>query len=247
MVTNSAFDPSKFTTTEEKPMLVYLLLDVSGTMSGRKIDSLNAAVREMLDSFSKQEVLIMVSVITFGGSVSMHLPPTKASKITWHDLSAGGMTPMGAAINMAKGMIEDKNITPSRAYRPTVVLMSDGEPNDSWESPLEKFVKEGRSAKCDRMSVAIGADVGNGELVLKKFMEGTDHELFYAETAKRIHEFFKFLTMSTLSRSRSANPNQVPKDSEIKLDGNSISSKISKPNTNSTSAKPADNDDDPFF
>ena len=40
------------------------------------------------------------------------------------------MTPMGTALKMAKDMIDDKQETPSRIYRPAVVLVSDGAPND---------------------------------------------------------------------------------------------------------------------
>jgi uncharacterized protein YegL len=78
-----------------------------------------------------------------------------------------GMTPLGTALQMAKAMIEDKDVVPSRAYRPTVVLVSDGGPNDAWEKPLNAFISDGRSAKCDRMAMAIGADAD--EAVLGKF------------------------------------------------------------------------------
>jgi uncharacterized protein YegL len=65
---------------------------------------------------------------------------------------------------MAKAMIEDKDVVPSRAYRPTVVLVSDGGPNDAWEKPLNAFISDGRSAKCDRMAMAIGADADEAVL-----------------------------------------------------------------------------------
>ncbi|HBW1732290.1 TPA: VWA domain-containing protein, partial [Klebsiella quasipneumoniae subsp. quasipneumoniae] len=41
------FDPKKFTTPTARPLPVVLLLDVSGSMSGEKIDNLNKAVRDM--------------------------------------------------------------------------------------------------------------------------------------------------------------------------------------------------------
>ena len=42
-------------------------------------------------------------------------------------------------------MIEDKKITLSRAYRPTIVLVSDGNPTDNWEDPLDDFINACRS------------------------------------------------------------------------------------------------------
>lgn len=219
------FDPKKFTTPTAKPLPVVLLLDVSSSMSGDNIQNLNRAVEDMLNTFAQEEKMeteILVSVITFGNQVELHVPYTKASQVQWQWLQANGMTPMGTALKMAKAMIEDKDTTPSRAYRPTIVLVSDGQPNDSWEAPLEDFISEGRSSKCDRMAMAIGRDAD--ETVLKRFIEGTPHDLFYAETAGQLHEFFQRVTMSVAMRTQSKNPNVVPVPSEIKLDGGSVKS-----------------------
>ena len=221
------FDPKKFTTPTAKPLPVVLLLDVSFSMSGDKIENLNKAVEDLLDTFAQEEKMeteILVSIITFGNQVELHVPYTKASKVQWQGLQANGMTPMGTALKMAKTMIEDKETTPSRAYRPTIVLVSDGQPTDSWDRPLEDFISEGRSSKCDRMAMAIGSDAD--ETVLKRFIEGTPHDLFYAENAGQLHEFFQRVTMSVTMRSKSKNPNVVPSPSEIKLDGGSVKSAI---------------------
>ena len=112
-------------------------------------------------------------------------------------------------------MIEDKEITPSRAYRPTIVLVSDGQPNDTgWERAMDDFINTGRSKKCDRMAMAIGSDAD--ENVLKRFIDGTEHELFYANNAGQLYEFFRYVTMSVTTRSRSQNPNEIPADADLK-------------------------------
>ncbi|EKQ7210327.1 hypothetical protein L378_01698 [Klebsiella pneumoniae MGH 32] len=210
------FDPKKFTTPTARPLPVVLLLDISGSMSGEKIENLNKAVRDMLDAFAQEEKMeteILVSVITFGDQVELHVPYIRASQVQWQGLQASGMTPMGTALEMAKDMIEDKETTPSRAYRPTIVLVSDGQPNDRWERPMEDFILEGRSSKCDRMAMAIGRDAD--EAVLKRFIEGTPHDLFYAENAGQMHEFFQRVTMSVTLRTQSRNPNVLPASIEL--------------------------------
>ena len=211
-----AFDPSKYTIAKAKPLPVILLLDTSGSMASggeqSKIAELEIAVRDMIKDFAHEEQLeteIHVSVITFGHEVKLALPYTNSSNVQLNKLEANGMTPMGAALRMAKDMIEDKEITPSRAYRPLVILCSDGAPNDSWEEPMQNFIKERRSSKCDRMAMAIGRDAN--EDVLKRFLEGTENPLFYAKDASALHKFFKFVTMSITRRSRSQNPNQIMK------------------------------------
>lgn len=212
-----AFDPSKYTVAKAKPLPVVLLLDTSSSMNAggeqSKITELDSAVRDMIKDFANEEQLeteIQVSVITFGyNGVQLALPYTNASKVEMKKLEAQGNTPMGMALRMAKDMIEDKETTPSRAYRPLVILCSDGAPNDDWEGPMDNFIKDGRSSKCDRMAMAIGSDAN--ETVLKRFIEGTENPLFYAKDASSMHKFFKFVTMSVATRSHSQNPNMIMK------------------------------------
>lgn len=217
------FDPKKFTVPKAKPLPVCLLLDVSYSMSGDKIANLNSAVKEMIKTFAaeeKMEIEILISIISFGGEVKLEIgtdkvPFVKASEIEWNDLIVSGMTPMGTALKMAKNMIEDKDVTPSRAYRPTIILVSDGEPTDDWEKPLDDFINSGRSSKCDRMAMAIGSNTNDD--VLKHFIGDTSHGLFYAEDAVKLHEFFNYVTMSVTMRTKSQNPNQIP-DVKVTLD-----------------------------
>lgn len=215
-----AFDPSKFTVPTAKPLPVILLLDVSGSMQRNgNIGALNKAVTEMIASFAdqtKREVEIQVAAITFGAEVTLHLAYTPAGKVSWTPLAANGLTPLSTALEMAKAMVEDKNVTPSRAYRPAVVLVSDGAPvpaEQPWREALKAFVSEGRSSKCERMALGIGSEAD--ESVLQAFIEGTDNpKVFHADDAAGIADFFKFVTMSVTTRSKSINPNQaVPQTS----------------------------------
>ena len=212
----AGFNPANFTVAKAKPLPVVLLLDVSSSMGGESIKKLNIAVKEMISDFAsaeKNEVEILVSIITFGAKVLLHTPYTSAKDIEWQDLTVSGSTPMGTAFSMAKAMIEDKETTPSRAYRPTIVLVSDGEPTDFWQQPLRALVNDGRSNKCDRMAMAIGGAASN--TVLNEFISGTENKVFTAQDASQIQEFFKFVTMSVTTRTNSQNANVVPKPEEI--------------------------------
>lgn len=234
---STPFDPTKFTVNKVKPLPVILLLDVSGSMHGEKIRNLNDAVADMLSVFrdtENGETEIWTAVITFGAEVKLHQPLASAGEIQWQNLRAGGGTPLGVALRMGKAMIEDKDVVPSRAYRPTVILISDGLPGDRWEAPLKEFVSDGRSAKCDRMAMAIGADAD--EAVLGKFLEGTGNTLFYAENARQLRDFFKFVSMSVTIRTKSQTPNVAPDASEIDVKPATIEMRQAKPK--SASEKP---------
>jgi len=202
-----------FVKQEARPLPVILLLDVSGSMHGDPINSLNQSLKEMISTFADEEDVraeINVAVITFGGEAKLHTPYRPARAIEWTDMSATGYTPLGGALDIAKNMIEDKTLISGRAYRPTVVLVSDGAPNDSgWESKMDDFINNGRSKKADRMALAIGS--GADENMLKRFLNDPEKVVYHAEDALKIKQFFKFVTDTTSHRSKAPNPNKIPK------------------------------------
>ena len=220
-----AFDPSKYKiSTNERFMPVVLLLDVSGSMDGDKIDNLYTATTKMIETFAEQgkkEIRYKIAIITFGASVDYHTPYTDATKDFANNLPrfyADGMTPLGTALRMAKDLIEDKTETKSKWYRPAVVLVSDGYPNDSWEAPLRDFVSNGRTARCQRLSMGIGNDADYD--MLKDFasedtekISGTDKLCFKAERAADIVKVFKLISVSisqTVSQNSKSFPNVTP-------------------------------------
>ena len=204
---------SSFKRISKRPLPVLILADVSGSMGyAGKIDALNQAVRDMIRAFATGEDLnarIHVGVITFGGEAGLHIPLQPADRVEWTDMYASGMTPLGAALKIAKRIIEDREQVPSKAYRPTVVLVSDGMPNDEWREPMHEFIHTGRSSKVDRMALAIGPDADIN--MLKEFLNDPEKQVFYAKDASQILKFFNFVTMSISMRSRSVNPNSIPK------------------------------------
>ena len=244
-----AFNPADFTIPAAKPLPVILLLDVSGSMQyNDNIGALNKAVAEMIAAFAdqtKREVEIQVSAITFGAEVKLHLPYTPAGKIVWSPLTASGQTPLATALKMAKAMVEDRSVTPSRAYRPAVVLVSDGAPvpaEQPWREALKAFISEGRSAKCERMALGIGSEAD--ESVLEAFIAGSDNaKVFHASDAAGIADFFKFVTMSVTTRSKSVNPNQTVAQAEE----SAVASATSAPTANSSTQPATTVQVDPYW
>jgi uncharacterized protein YegL len=205
-----------FTSSTMKPLPVIVLADVSGSMRKEgKIDALNGAIKKMIDTFADEEDLraeIQVSIITFGDTAArVHTELQAASQVEWTGMEANGGTPMGHAMDLANEMIEDQSRVPSEAYRPTLVLVSDGKPNDrdrNFYECLSRLIDEGRSSKAERIALGIGGDTN--QEVLERFVNDPDKPIFSADDAGQIKEFFELVTMSVTKRSQSADPNSVP-------------------------------------
>lgn len=205
-----------FKYSEARVLPVVLLLDASGSMDANgKISALNEAVKDMLQDFadnSDNHIAIHVAIVNFGGNAEILYPlqPSSGLLEKYVDLLAGGGTPMGAALNKAKqDIIERKDVITSRTYRPMVVLVSDGMPNDEWSKPLEQFVGEGRSSKCYRVAMGIGVRRGTPEYnVLLKFA-GDEEYVVSGDQAAQIKNFFRYVTISTIARTKSSTPNNM--------------------------------------
>jgi uncharacterized protein YegL len=203
---------NEFTVPTARPLPVLILADASGSMSANgKIGALNDAVVEMLATFSDEDdsrAEIHVSVIAFGrDGAYIHKPLLPARDTKWEPLEASGRTPMGGAFELARQMVEDRGTIPSRAYRPTIVLVSDGVPTDDWRSPLEDLLKSERASKATRFAMGIGADANQETLIA--FLASEQGRVFEAHEAREIKNFFRWVTMSVTTRSRSMNPNSV--------------------------------------
>lgn len=210
----------RFVAREPRPLPIFILADTSGSMRGEKIQELNLALREMLSALNNMDDIrgkFQLSVISFGGEEAKVTQELKdINEVSLSELEANGKTPMGQAFELVKGLIEDREIVSSRAYAPTIVLISDGLPTDcseemyknylEWE-PLKALHEGERSSKSQRLALGIGNDADTE--MLKDFVNSEDIPIIKAKDASGITRFFKWVTMSTVARMNSINPNVV--------------------------------------
>lgn len=218
----------EFVVQQARPLPVIVLADTSGSMSDAgKIDALNGALKEMVASFaaeSRVQADIQIGLITFGGDEALlHQPVMSAGEIEQiADLAAFGRTPMGSAFDLALKLIEDRNTIPSRAYRPVVIVLSDGFPTDDWEDAFARFSQSERAAKCSRYAMGIGPDADIE--MLKRFVNDPESPVFRADQARDIVRFFRAVTMTVTSRTRSTSPDaplalvEIPDIDDLDLD-----------------------------
>lgn len=204
---------------EPRALPIFVLADTSGSMRGEKINELNLALREMLRALNNVDDIrgkFQLCVISFGGEVKVEQPLEDIDKISLSELSASGNTPMGAAFDVVRNMIEDRSVVSSRSYAPTIVLISDGIPTDcsetiynnkkyvEWE-PLSELHKGERSSKSQRLALGIGSDADFE--MLKAFIHADGIPVIKAGDATGIAKFFRWVTMSSVARMNSVNPN----------------------------------------
>ena len=136
----------EFATNPEPRCACVLLLDVSGSMAGRPVEALNDGLRAFSadlsgDALASQRV--EVAVVTFGGNgVQVVHDFATAGQFEPSRLSAGGGTPMGAAIVEAIDLVEQRKgqykANGIVYYRPWVFLITDGEPTDDWQEAASR-------------------------------------------------------------------------------------------------------------
>lgn len=121
----------------EQKCLCVLVLDVSGSMRGKPMDELNKGLQdfynEIADDVTTSQKL-EVSLITFNHIVKTIQEPALVENFTMPTLTATGSTAMVNAVNEAIDKVEARKNwykeTGQTYYRPWIILMTDGEPDD---------------------------------------------------------------------------------------------------------------------
>ena len=147
------FSDVEFADNPEPRCPCVLLLDTSYSMSGEKIAELNRGLDDFAEDVSTQIPVgrakrVEVAIVTFGPVQTIQYFVT-ADEFRAPMLGAEGDTPMGAAIEKAIELIEERKATYKASgigyYRPWIFLISDGAPTDDvfalplWRSEREKL------------------------------------------------------------------------------------------------------------
>lgn len=201
-----------------RPLPVIVAIDRSGSMGANgKIEALNLALKDFINSMKDEDsnkAEIQLAIFSFGDeSATYDIPLTPISQVSTQTFNAHGRTPMGEAFRLIKSLIEDKAQIPSRSYKPTIVILTDGIPTDDYDTPMNNLINEGRSSKAFRIAMAIGDDADHN--MLSKFVSSPEY-LIIGENARDIRKFFRFVTMSVSQRMKSQTPDivQIPQKSD---------------------------------
>jgi len=146
---------------------VVLLLDTSGSMSGDRIDELNAGLaifKQEVQRDTTASLRVEVAIITFDSSVNLIQDFVTIDNFYPPQLTTTGMTAMGQGIELALNEVENrKAIYKSNGiqyYQPWVLLITDGGPSDSWQSAAQRVSQATANGKISFYAVGVqGADM----------------------------------------------------------------------------------------
>lgn len=187
------------TPSPRKVMTLFYLVDTSGSMSGSRIGTVNAAMEECIPLLKEvaqanDDAEIKVAILQFSSGCSWITPasgPVGLEDIIWNDLQAGGMTEFGGALlELDKKLSRNEYLkSQTGAYAPVILLLSDGGPTDNWESGLNQ-IKQNNWFK-HAIKIAIDIESGSDRFVLAQFTGNPEAILDAKDTAtlkKMIHK-----------------------------------------------------------
>ena len=161
-----------------KVMTLFYIVDSSGSMTGSKIGTVNAAMEEAVTvdlkeiSAANDDAEIRVAIMQFSSGCSWITPasgPISIDDIIWTNCNASGLTDLGAACKELDSKLSRNGYLQSQtgAYAPVILLFSDGGPTDNWEQGLAQLKENNWFKHAIKIAIAIGEDADKA--VLGKF------------------------------------------------------------------------------
>jgi uncharacterized protein YegL len=200
-----------------RPLHFIWIVDCSGSMEGQKIQSLNAAIDNVLPQMreaarSNPGVQILMRVVTFSKGALWHVETaTPVEKFEWIDVQAAGPTDMGRALMLVAEALKIPPM-PEAGIPPALVLVTDGKPTDDFNAGLKALVEQKWGKHSVRAAIAIGDDADRS--VLKKFIGNPELEPLDAYNSAALVECVRWVSTVLLKASAAGNKGErggVPK------------------------------------
>ena len=188
----------------KRTLQFFWIADYSSSMEGRKIETLNRAIREALPQVKNAltahpEVQMQMRSIKFSDSASWHVGPAPVSleQFRWSDLSASGSTATAQAIQLLTDELSVEKMG-RRGYPPVCVLISDGyctDPTAEYEEAIGNLKKLPWGQKAVRLAIGVGDESHYDEAQLLKFVSHPEIGVLKAHTVEQLIAYIKFVTV----------------------------------------------------
>lgn len=185
-----------------RAMTLFFIIDTSGSMEGSKIGAVNDAVANvlpMLDEISAEnpDAEIKVAALEFSSGVNwLYSEPKLASDFVWQDVTAGGLTSLGAACAELSSKLSRSGYmqSASGSFAPAIILLSDGGPTDDYDSGLNKLKTNNWFKAAIKVAIAIGDDADKG--VLRQFT-GSSEAVFTVHNIDALKQIIRVVAVTS--------------------------------------------------
>jgi uncharacterized protein YegL len=189
----------------------FFLLDCSGSMSvGGKIEALNNAIREAMPHMRRvaadnpnAEVLVRALAFSDGARWIVR-DPTPVEHFTWTDVTAGGLTDLGAALLLVADQLRMPPME-TRALPPVLVLVSDGRPTGDFDVGLQALLREPWGQRAVKVAIAIGRDADFQ--VLRSFIGDPQIQPVSAHSPEELVQYIRWASTVVVQSVSSMAPN----------------------------------------
>ena len=181
---------------------VFYVLDTSGSMQGQPIQRLNRAMEETTQALKQLarhngDAKVKIAVMEFNSTVRWMQPagPEDMEDFFWQDLSAAGMTYVGAALDELNSKLSRHAFLSSMtgAFLPVIIFMTDGYANDDYQAALGRAMQNRWFRKATRVGFAIG-DAPDTEMIAK--LVGDSEAVIRTNDLGVFAKLLRFVTVS---------------------------------------------------
>lgn len=214
------YDGNNIEEVAARTMALFYLFDKSGSMFGTKIGQVNNAmkdipkiIKEVADGAPNAN--IVVAAASFSSDVEWITPKPQTPEEfinSWKDMKAEGLTSLGAMLKSLNEKMSRKEFlgdNPMGYLAPGVIILSDGEPTDDWETPLKELRKNNWFKNAIKVAFAVGDDANKD--VLAEIC-GTKEAVVSIDDPEKIRQYIKFVTATVSKTGTTSSTGKDPQD-----------------------------------
>lgn len=193
-------DPLSATAVSKKSLVIFFLIDTSGSMKGKKMGELNTVMEELIPEIRRvgeADTDVKIAVLTFSTDVKwMYQTPIAIEEFEWARLRASGVTSMGAAFKELSLRMSRTSFlnSPSLSFAPVIFLMTDGYPSDDYKAGLKELQSNSWYKFGLKAALGIGSEANDN--VLAEFT-GSKDTVVHAYSGGQLAQMIKIIAVTS--------------------------------------------------
>lgn len=198
-----------------RTLVLFFVVDCSGSMTGSKIGTVNAAIEELVPeikdiSETNADAKIKIATLAFSDKAYwLEEAPVPIDDFRWEYLKTRSTTMFGkACLQLNEKLSEQVFLNdPSGYFSPAIFLLSDGAPTDDYKESLGRLKENRWFRSAIKVAIAIGKDANTR--ILSDFT-GNPDTVVSVHNPESLKKWVKFVSVraSVLGSQNSTTPDE---------------------------------------